>query len=333
MNDKTNTSNLDLSILSKLISQHYRVQVDTLQQLPSATGKLIYRVGLTHGTSWILHLATTNDQAMLNELGQLLRFFEEVNYPAERVIPTIEGAMFATVGDRTLFMTTYLSGTPLDYSPTSFALLGMALGRLHALKPMLTYTPPQAGMLPAGELAFARQQLASIEHAVPDYALNQYQWLDTALSSITYGSDLPVTLIHNDCHPANALLNSPGQATLLDWEGAGMGPASIDVGFLLTNCDGKAPWDPITEASFQAEDTLIHTAIEGYCLHHHLALAELDYLPDAIRFRSLVFGTVSFVKAIKRHEDIAFSQQWWRRYTLAEEIADKARMYFEQTSC
>ncbi|EFH84316.1 phosphotransferase enzyme family protein [Ktedonobacter racemifer] len=328
MIDRHSQQNLDQAILLELVNQYYQVQVDTLQQLPSPTGKLIYQVGLTDGTSWILRLTPAHDQAMLNELGQFLRFFEEVSYPAERVIPTTEGAMFTTVGDRALCMTTYLTGTPLDYSPTSFALLGTALGRLHALKPALTYTPPKAGMLPAGELAFARQQLTSIEHAVPHDALKQYQWLDTALTSITYGSDLPVTLIHNDCHPANALLSSPGQATLLDWEGAGMGSASIDVGFLLTNCDGKVPWDPITSASSQTEDTLIRSAIEGYCLHYRLTPAELDYLPDAIRFRSLVFGTGSFVQAIKRHERAAFSQQWWRRYTSAEEVAGKARMYF-----
>ncbi|GHO79028.1 hypothetical protein KSD_67990 [Ktedonobacter sp. SOSP1-85] len=328
MIDRHSQQNFDQAILLELVNQYYRVQVDTLQQLSSATGKLIYQVGLTDGTGWILRLAPAHDQAMLGELGQLLRFFEEVSYPAERVIPTTEGVMFITVGDRTLCMTTYLTGTPLDYSPTSFALLGTALGRLHALKPALTYTPPKAGMLPAGELAFARQQLTSIEHAVPHDALTQYQWLDTALASITYGSDLPVTLIHNDCHPANVLLSSPGQATLLDWEGAGMGPPSIDVGFLLTNCDGKVPWDPITSTSSQAEDALIRAAIEGYCLHHCLTPVDLDFLPDAIRFRSLVFGTGSFVQAIKRHENTAFSQQWWRRYASAEEIAEKARMYF-----
>lgn len=333
MNDKTSKLDIEPSVLNEIISQTYQVEVNTLQRLPSATGKLIYRVGLTDGTHWILRLTPTYDQAILTELGKILRFFEEVNYSAERVIPTAEGAMLASVGNYTLLMTTYLKGTPLAYSPTFFKLLGAALGRLHALKPALTYTPPKAGMLPAGELAFARQQLASIEQAVPDYALTQYQWLGTALASITYGSDLPVTLIHNDCHPANALLSSPGQAMLLDWEGAGMGSASIDIGFLLTNCDGKVPWDPITSASSQAEDALIRAAIEGYCLHHRLTPAELDYLPDAIRFRSLVFGTGSFVQAIKRHERAAFSQQWWRRYTSAEEVAGKARTYLKRTLC
>lgn len=327
LSDKMNTLAIDLPVLSELVTQHYQVQVHALQSLPSATGKLIYQVGLANGTRWILRLASTNDQAMLSEQGQLLRFFAEVGYPAERVIPTIEGATIATVGDYTLFMTTYLKGTPLAYSPTSFKLLGIALGRLHALKSALTYTPPRAGMLPSNELAFARQQLSSIE-AMPDYARAQYQWLDTALASISYGSDLPVTLIHNDCYPANALLSSSGQATLLDWEGTGMGPAGIDVGFLLTNCDGKAPWDPIADTSSEAEEALIRAATEGYCLHHSLTSAELDYLPDAIRFRALVFGTISFVQAIKRREEAAFSQQWWRRYASAEEVAEKARIYF-----
>jgi Ser/Thr protein kinase RdoA (MazF antagonist) len=121
----------------------------------------------------------------------------------------------------------------------------------------------------------------------------------------------------------------PGHVTLLDWEGAGMGPAIIDVGFLLVNCDGKAPWDPLSIGSFHPDKGLLQAVIEGYCQYHQLTTDELDYLLDAIRFRSLVFGACGFASAIAQQKSADFSQWWWKRYCAAEEIADQARAYFE----
>ena len=156
-----------------------------------------------------------------------------------------------------------------------------------------------------------------------------YEWLKKALLSIDSGMHLPTTLIHNDCHPANALVTAPGHVILFDWEGAGMGPALLDVGFLLVNCDGKVPWEPLSVGSFHPDEELLRAVIEGYGQHHQLTTDELDYLQDAIRFRSLVFGTCSFASAIAQQKSAEFSQWWWKRYCAAEEIADRARTFFE----
>lgn len=320
----------DQPFLIESIRVWYRVQVISLRRLPSDSGKHIYQVNLAHGVRWILRVGDEASKTALVELAHLLTFFAQKNYPAERLVLTGEQTAMVAVDDWHLLITTFLTGTPLDYTPASLSLLGAIVGQLHALKPALSYVPPPADMLPSGELAFAQQQLVAIAPLVPPQYSVQYELLENALSSIDYGLKLPTTLIHNDCHPANALVTASGQVTLFDWEGAGMGPAILDVGFLLLNCDGKAPWKPLSTTPLHPDEERLRAVIAGYCQYHQLCTDELDYLLSALRFRSLVFGACSFATAIAQRENAEFSRWWWRRYCMAEEIADMARSYFEQ---
>jgi len=52
-------------------------------------------------------------------------------------------------------------------------------------------------------------------------------------------------------------------------------------------------------------------------------------LPDAIRFRAIVYGACSFAASIardgKEDEDL-----WWWRYNAADEITERARKQFER---
>lgn len=330
MNESQHNPELEISFLAELVKQQYDVQPVTLRRLPSDSGKHIYYVQLMNGVAWILRIAEEISEPVFVDLARLLLFFEKHNYPAERILLTKEQLAIGTAGNWRLLMTTFLIGTPLEYTSENFLLLGEVVGRLHSLKHSLTYSPPFAPALPTGELAFAQQQLASIASLVPQRFSTEYTLLETALVSFDRGTSLPTTLIHNDCHPANALMTARGQVTLFDWEDAGMGSAVLDIGFLLENCDGKTPWEPLSSLPLQSETTRIHAVIEGYSRYYQLTSDELSYLSNAIRFRSLVFGACCFATSIAKHEDASFSQQWWKRYSLAEEIADKAREYFEQ---
>lgn len=329
MNEKTVQSTLEPSFLIECIRKWYHAQALSLHRLPGDSGKYIYQVKLSSGATWVLRVIEDASKATFIELAHLLLFFEQQHYPAERIVFTVEQTTIVNVSNWHLLMTTFLVGIPLDYVPPTFSLLGAVVGRLHALQSSLTYVPSQASMLPSGELAFAQQQLDTIASRLPRPYIARYEWLENALLSIDRGASLPMTLIHNDCHPGNALVTAPGHVILLDWEGAGMGPAILDVGFLLVNCDRKAPWEPLSTRSSHPDEGLLQAVIEGYCQYHQLTTDELNYLPDAIRFRSLVFGACSFASAIAQQEKAEFSQWWWKRYCAAEEIADQARIFFE----
>ena len=107
----------------------------------------------------------------------------------------------------------------------------------------------------------------------------------------------------------------------------------IDLGFLLISCDTESPWTP----PLPPGPARIKAVIEGYCQHHHLTPAELERLPDMLRFRSLVYGAWSFAAMLARHEQeptndgqAIESEWWWRRYLAADEIAVQARKLFEE---
>jgi Ser/Thr protein kinase RdoA (MazF antagonist) len=225
-------------------------------------------------------------------------------------------------------MTTFIEGVPFDWSLTAFYNLGAALGKLHALCLDAAYSLPRAGMLPGRELAYSQKQLERVEPLVPANLQSRYEELLQAVTQLDRLEDLPLVCIHNDCHPANSICTADGQIQLIDWEGAGVGPAVIDVGFLLASSDDALPWTPLAPLDiYRPHEERIAAIVEGYCCYRTLIPIELERLPDALRFRSLVYGACHFASAIAGHQQ-EDPQWWWLRYTAAEEIATLAKAYF-----
>lgn len=328
----------DLRLLATLIERRYGAEKAMLQPLPSESGKRIYRVEHAHGPRWVLRVYETGSSSAAQALATTLLFLEDQAYPAERIVRSLDDHVLVTTDyGRQLLMTTFLEGTATDYSPATLRVLGATLGRLHALQLTaahpLARSLPLAEMRPANELPWALEQLTSVAVHVPRRLQSWYDKLTAALRSIDLCEDLPRVLIHNDCHPDNTVHTSCRQVLLLDWEGAGLGPAIIDVGFLLASCDTESPWTP----PLPPDPARVEAVIAGYGQHHRLASAELDRLPDAIRFRALVYGAVSFANAIASKtqpadntEQAFASHWWWQRAQAADEIADWARKQFER---
>ena len=164
----------------------------------------------------------------------------------------------------------------------------------------------KAEMLPTTELAYAWLELIKVAGSVPKTLQQQYDILANAIHTLNRCENAPLVVIHNDCHPGNAIRVSSNEILLIDWQGAGLGPAVIDVGFLLASCE--IPFQGI--ASIDLTQERIPAIIEGYCQYHTLASTELDLLPDAIRFRALVYGAVSFANALSKHEAERYDSEW-----------------------
>ncbi|MBA2395237.1 MAG: phosphotransferase [Ktedonobacteraceae bacterium] len=266
-------------------------------------------------------------------LVNLLQFLECKSYPAERLLRTIHDATVSIYNDQQLLITTFIKGVIVDYSPETLYKLGATVGKLHALDPLEANTalslivPAQMRM--ESEVAYATKQLVDVSHLVSHKLSKRYTILLESLQAIDVHENLPNMIIHNDCHLGNSVLTQSGQVILLDWEGAGIGSAVLDVGFLLVCCDAMMPWMPsIPIRTFQVESDRLNAVIDGYCQHHRLNATELDRLSDAIRFRSIVFGACRFASVITgRLEDKSL---WWEtRYEASEKIAEIARRRFE----
>ena len=314
--------------LTELITTHYTDQPVSLTLIPTDWGQMIYRVEQADQPRWILRVyPPSQSQKNLLHLATLLWWLEQQHYPAERLIRTLHGEMMVVAEGWQLLLTTFLEGTPIDYTPTALYPLGAAAGRLHALDlPTSRDQIPQAKMLPARELAYAVSQLNSVKQCTPKHLYRRYETLLAAIEGIQPCEPLPQVIIHNDFHPGNALLSFSGNVALLDWEGAGWGPAILDIGFLLISCETPSPWAP----RLMPDQNRMKAIIDGYCQHHRLTVAELDYLPDAMRFRSLVYGAGHFARAIRRGIHVDEASWWWRRYLASEGLAERARKHLEK---
>jgi Ser/Thr protein kinase RdoA (MazF antagonist) len=322
----------DAPDLSSCIRQRYNLQNIAIELLNMVPGKYVHRITLATGVSWILRIyQIANDQSVVFSpfaLARVLTFLEERQYPAVRIVRSTDGEMVVACDGWYYLMTTFIEGVPFDWSPTAFYNLGAALGKLHALRLHEARDMPRAGMLPGRELAYAQKQLERVEPLVPARLQSRYEELLQAIAQFDRLEDLPLACIHNDCHPANSICTADGQMQLIDWEGAGVGPAVIDVGFLLASSDNALPWTPLAPSDiYPLHEERIAAIVEGYCCYHALTPIELERLPDAIRFRCLVYGACHFASAIAGHQQ-EDPQWWWLRYTAAKEITMLAKVYF-----
>ena len=183
---------------------------------------------------------------------------------------------------------------------------------------------PSAGMLPRTELAAALSWLAEVRDALSPTHRMRHDRLVAACHTIDLLEDLPTVLIHNDCHPGNSIQTPDGKAVLIDWEGAGRGPAIVDIGFLLVSCEIEA----FGPNRLTPDPNRMAAVINGYCRHHRLTPRELERLPDAVRFRAVIACAGGLWSMIREGRASDGADWAWARYAAAVEIAARAREQF-----
>jgi Ser/Thr protein kinase RdoA (MazF antagonist) len=325
----------DIGAFSTFLAQRYGARAVTLQPLMRDGDRHLYRVERVGRHPWLLRAAPSQASSdAFRQDAAVLALLERQAYPAPRVVPTLDGAAVTEWRQHPIFVTTFIEGEPTDFSPGSLGRLGATLGQLHALplpaptseESAVSAAIPTARMRPRPELAAARSWLSEVRDVLPHAYRARHDRLEAACDTLDLLEDLPTTLIHNDCHPDNSLRTPDGRVVLIDWEGAGRGPAIIDIGFLLVSCEIEAfgpnrlPPDPGRVAA----------VVDGYCRHHRLIRQELDRLPDAIRFRAVVACAGGLWRMIREGRDSDGADWAWARYAAADEIAARARERFER---
>lgn len=317
------------SLFSSLLETHYDLRVRALRPLVVTAEKRAYRVETAHGGPLVLR-ASAQVRAAIDAQAHAatLAFLAGRQYPAARVVIDRAGAVVVEAEGWQLLVTTFVEGAPLAFGSAHLHLLGARLGELHALDPVAAAlaVPPlrRAGMLPTNELAWALGQLRVVEALVPQSRRARYDWLLGAIDALDRCEGLPIVVIHNDAHPGNAVVAPDGAVVLIDWEGAGLGPAIVDLGFLLSSCEISPSWSP----PLVPDPARLRAIVAGYRQHRQLNSAELGRLPDAIRFRALVFGAVDFAARVRENTRDDELPWWLARYNAAPSLAARAAEEF-----
>lgn len=207
-----------------------------------------------------------------------------VNYPAPRVICTTEGALIGRCHDWSALLLTFVPGHIADNSPADFHAIGAALGRLHRVDvrraAVATPAVPPARWHPTSMISGWIEGLVAVGGQIPHELQGIYQFSLATLQRVVRWDAPPLAILHADPWANNAIRTPEGEMVLVDWDGAGLGPATLDLGYLLVACHAGLPdWPQITPHAER-----IAAVLAGYCQERTLTPAEFANLPDAIRF-------------------------------------------------
>jgi Ser/Thr protein kinase RdoA (MazF antagonist) len=264
---------------------------------------------------WLLSRAATLD------------CLEAAGYPAPRVVRTRPGDPVGMDGMWLTLATTFVEGPLIRPSLAQLRMLGMALGRLHALDvageaadvagvvaeagsgDVAGAVPGQvvaggagrASWYPEAAIPATLGRLDAVGALVPDDWQSLYaQFGRTARAVQQSLAELPRGVVHGDAWPGNAVQTGPDSVTLVDWETSGLGLPVLDLGHCLIeslldaqpSADGPAAW------LVEPDEDRVGAVAAGYASERRLGAAERALLPEAVRFGACYVGAIHLYRAL-----------------------------------
>lgn len=259
---------------------------------------------------------------------QVLLFLEEHGYPAPRVVRALDGSSAVEHGGSKLVVTSFIDGVLVESganTPAGLYGMGRTIGRLHALDPLDAHLPG-ADFMPKNQVPWAESRLHAVADRVPSQWRRRLDEMLQTLAAIPDLTESPACLVHNDCHPGNAVQRDNGEVVLIDWDGAGLGSPLLDLGFLLIAADTYTPDVP----SLGTSDERVHAIVDGYAAYRVPDEVELGSLADAIRFRVTLLNALGFAWYVERGEFDTLTTSWWDGCAVADELATRVRDRFDE---
>ncbi len=327
-----------------IVSEHYEAQPIALAPIghDATPSRAVFRCDFADGSAWSLHVFAQHAlmptwfgsglaRDWLHGRATLLAWLERQSYPAPRIIPTHVGELVAENDNTCMLALSYIPGDLSAMSRDEPRQLGALLGRLHTLP-----VPSIQGFGSSGAVE-SRSLPNSWWYPVRLAVAPLLDGLETIANDVSarwqalharFGedfrtvakADLPVTLIHGDCHPGNAIVTPDGSVALIDWECAGIGAAVLDLGGLLADCSP----DPVPGEAIVVDPAKVAAVMEGYQAHRMLTSAERNILLTACRFGVAFQGAIRFLWALEHGWSERIERSLVRlqaRYDAAEQAA------------
>ena len=316
------------TILTALVQDQYFSGSVQVRQIAEYTfeDRGIYRIDFSDGRSYVLRAFRYDVKEILQSQAALYACLEQQAYPAPRILHTINGGAIALHEDWMALMVSYVEGSLADFSPEHLTLLGAQLGELHALSEHILDRPGSSAF-PTSRLhprELQKHELASHEVAhLPEVLRTLYKASIETIDTLQQATQLPITLLHGDCWPHNAVVTEDGQLTLIDWDCAGLGTAILDVGYLLLTCHLGRPQLP----KMHADPARIEAVMRGYCQQRRLTVNELVVLREAVHFetaRRVLANGMFADRADNWQEDVRIQKEL-ARFAISDEIAEIAQ--------
>jgi Ser/Thr protein kinase RdoA (MazF antagonist) len=345
----------DAAIVGRVLREYHLrgIEPSALRRVggAAASGVVTYLVGPDEAAPWVVracredapvpvHVGGAPAMSMLDWLmaqAGTLDCLEVAGYPAPRVIRTHSGDPVGLDGAWLTLATSFVEGPVIRPSLAQLRMLGVALGRLHALDIAgepgggpagerssgpargsgsgLAGEPGRALWYPEVAIPATLARLDAVEALVPEGLRDLYAQLrQTALTVQAGLSSLPRGMVHGDAWPGNAVQSGPDTVTLIDWETGGLGLPVLDLGACLIESlldaqpSGSGPAasgsGPAASGSGPAawlvepDEDRIAAVARGYASQRVVGAAERALLPAAVRFGACYVGAIHLHQAL-----------------------------------
>lgn len=277
-----------LAQLTQLLDHHYAKPAPVLTPIHRFPhdDRGIYRVDIASEPPLLLraYRQTPPQAAWLVERAATLVYLASAAYPAPRVVPTVDGALTAHEQGWSTLLLTYVEGTMATGTAADFHALGQQLARLHKLEPTpaasATSPLPYCRWQPQSRIIDWLAGLNRVADQCPAELRGLYAFSVETLTQVAQWTPMPVCILHADPNSTNAVRTPDGALVLVDWDGAGLGPPLLDLGYLLLTCHlGLPSWPQIAPAH-----DFIAAIMAGYCSVRALSPTEITALPVAVCF-------------------------------------------------
>jgi Ser/Thr protein kinase RdoA (MazF antagonist) len=338
----------DAAIVGRVLREYHLrgIEPSALRRVggAAASGVVTYLVGPDEAAPWVVracredapvpvHVGGAPAMSMLDWLmaqAGTLDCLEAAGYPAPRVIRTHSGDLVGLDGAWLTLATSFVEGPVIRPSLAQLRMLGVALGRLHALDIAgesgggpagerssgpargsgsgLAGEPGRALWYPEAAIPATLTRLDAVEALVPEGLRDLYAQLrQTALTVQAGLSSLPRGMVHGDAWPGNAVQTGPDTVTLIDWETGGLGLPVLDLGACLIESlldaqpsgsgpaasgSGPAAW------LVEPDEDRIAAVARGYASQRVVDAAERALLPAAVRFGACYVGAIHLHQAL-----------------------------------
>lgn len=325
-------------LLTRLVEDRYPCRKAMLHPISPymLEDRGIYRVAWEDGTSSVLRAFLDDVTAELTGQASILAYLQQRGLPVPQVKHTRDGTLLAHYQSWTALVLSFLEGELADFELHSLELLAEHIGLLHTLS-LNVLLEAESTSLPDSRLRPtepASQAIDNLTQALPHVPEELHQFCADSLEALQRIQQaqraglLPETLIHGDCWPGNAVRTSAESIALIDWDCAGIGPAILDVGYLLLACHLSKPQLP----AMQPDEPRIAAVVRGYCRQRRPSEAELGVLEDALWYD--VARRAGLEQPLSSLNDGWTEEVWLQkmlaRYRVGPQIAEIALRCFEQ---
>ncbi len=223
--------------LTQLVEQNYPVRVSNLESIHrfESDERGVYKVERPDGPPLLLRAVRAGAAAMSRFVGiaRALDVLAAVAYPAPTVQRTSANDPIAANDAWIVLLLMYIEGELISDSLADMTAMGEMLARLHLLEPdalrRIQPAIPDSRYYPKERLKPWLENLRAVAELVPPELESRYQFCLETVSSVLAWPQLPVSILHSDCNPQNAIMAANGQITFIDWDGVGFGPAVLGI--------------------------------------------------------------------------------------------------------